>query len=74
MHGHFLVVSVRPSTLGRHPPRVLLGAGVPADPTVLEAGGGDALALWLGEQSALAIPAVRRVARPNNAATTGLAP
>ncbi|WP_376965934.1 hypothetical protein ABNQ39_31315 [Azospirillum sp. A26] len=35
----------RSSAFGRHPPRVLLGAGVPADPTVLEAGGGDALAL-----------------------------
>ncbi|AWU97131.1 hypothetical protein DM194_22780 (plasmid) [Azospirillum ramasamyi] len=62
------------SACGDHPPRVLLGAGVPTDPTVLEAGGGDALALWLDEHSALAIPAVRSTARPNNAATTGLAP
>ncbi|CBS90678.1 protein of unknown function (plasmid) [Azospirillum lipoferum 4B] len=62
------------SASGDHPPRVLLGAGVPTDPTVLEAGGGDTLALWLDEHSALAIPAVRSAARPNNAATTGLAP
>lgn len=62
------------SAFGCHPPRVVLGAGVPVDPTVLEAGGGEALALWLDEHSALAIPAVRRVARPNKAATTGLAP
>ena len=55
-------------------PRVLLGAVVPDDPTVSDAGGGEALALWEGEQSALAIPAVRRAARPNRAATTGLAP
>ncbi|MBP2297480.1 hypothetical protein [Azospirillum picis] len=57
-----------------HPPRVLVGAGVPAEPMVSVAGGGDALALCEDEQSALAIPAIRRAARPNNAATTGLAP
>lgn len=59
--------------VGRQPcvPR---GAGVPTEPTVSDAGGGAALALWVVEQSAWAIPTVSRVATPNSVATTERAP